>query len=178
MHPDLERILFSEEEIRRRVNEVAEEISADYAGKELTLVTVLRGALFFGADLARALRLAVRMDFLAVSPFPRGEGSGVVRIVKDLDESISGEDVLLVEDIVDTGLTLRYLLKTLAARQPNSLAVCTLLDKTPRRLVEVPVRYRCFEIPDRFVVGYGLDYQQRYRNLPCVGVLKAEVFRG
>ena len=178
MHPALERILFSEEEIRRRVSEVAGEISADYAGKELTLVTVLRGALFFGADLARALSLAVRMDFLAVSPFPRGEGSGVVRIAKDLDESISGEDVLLVEDIVDTGLTLRYLLKTLAARQPNSLAVCTLLDKTPRRLVEVPVRYRCFEIPDRFVVGYGLDYQQRYRNLPCVGVLKAEVFRG
>ena len=178
MHPDLERILFSEEEIRRRVAEVASEIYADYAGKELTLITVLRGALFFGADLGRALRLPVRMDFLAVSPFPRAADSGVVRIVKDLDESISGEDVLLVEDIVDTGLTLRYLLKTLAARQPNSLAVCTLLDKTPRRLVEVPVRYRCFEIPDRFVVGYGLDYQQRYRNLPYVGVLKAEVFRG
>ncbi len=178
MHPDLERILFTPEEICARVAQVAGEICADYAGQPLTLITVLRGAVFFGADLARVLQMPVRMDFLAVSPFPLGAESGVVRIAKDLDESISGEDVLLVEDIVDTGLTLRYLLKTLSARQPNSLAVCAFLDKTPRRLVEVPVRYRCFEIPDRFVVGYGLDYQQRYRNLPYVGVLKPEIFRG
>lgn len=177
MHADLERVLFTEEEIRARVSQVAEEISADYGGKELTLVVVLRGAVFFATDLARALSLPVRMDFLAVSPFPVSAEPGVVRIAKDLDDSIWGEDVLLVEDIVDTGLTLRYLLKTLAARQPNSLAVCALVDKTPRRLVEVPVRYRCFEIPDRFVVGYGLDYQQRYRNLPYLGVLKSEVFR-
>lgn len=178
MHADLERILFTEEEIRTRIAEVAREICADYAGQELTMITVLRGAVFFGTDLARALPFPVRMDFLAVSPFPLAAESGVVRIAKDLDESISGQDVLLVEDIVDTGLTLRYLLKTLAARQPHSLAVCTFLDKTPRRLVDVPVRYRCFEIPDRFVVGYGLDYQQHYRNLPYVGVLKPEVFRG
>jgi len=177
MHPDLERLLFSEEQIRERVAQVAAEISADYAGKEITLVTVLRGAVFFAVDLARALSVSVRMDFLAVSAFPAAERSGVVRIAKDLDESISGADVLLVEDIVDTGLTLRYLMRNLSARQPASLAVCTLLDKTPRRLVDVPVRYRCFEIPDRFVVGYGLDYQQRYRNLPYVGVLKPELFR-
>jgi hypoxanthine phosphoribosyltransferase len=178
MHPDLERVLFTEEEIHAQVARVAEQIRSDYEDKELTLITVLRGAVFFVADLARALPGPVRMDFLAVSPFPMGPGSGVVRISKDLDESISGQDVLLVEDIVDTGLTLRYLLKTLSARQPASLAVCTFLDKTARRLVEVPVRYRCFEIPDRFVVGYGLDYQQRYRNLPYLGVLKPEIFRG
>lgn len=178
MHPDLERVLFTEEEIRVRIAEMGLEIAGDYPDKELTLIVVLRGAVFFATDLARALPLHVRMDFLAVSPFPLGREPGVVRIAKDLDESISGQDVLLVEDIVDTGLTLRYLMRSLAARQPSSLAVCTFLDKTPRRLVDVPVRYRCFEIPDRFVVGYGLDYHQRYRNLPYVGVLKPELFRG
>jgi hypoxanthine phosphoribosyltransferase len=178
MHPDLERVLFTEEQIRARVGEVAAEISADYAGKEITMITVLRGAVFFAVDLARAVSVPVRMDYLAVSPFPLGERSGAVRIAKDLDESIAGRDALLVEDIVDTGLTLRYLMKNLSARQPATLAVCTLLDKTPRRLIDVPVRYRCFEIPDRFVVGYGLDYQQHYRNLPYVGVLKPELFRG
>src|SRR5512140_1360112 len=177
MHPDVERVLFTEEQVRQRVAEMAAEISSDYAGKALTLVTVLRGAVFFATDLARLLTVAVRMDFLAVSPFAAAGVPGVVRISKDLDESISGEDVLLVEDIVDTGLTLRYLLKSLSARQPASLAVCALLDKTPRRLVEVPVRYRCFDIPDRFVVGYGLDYNQLYRNLPYVAVLKPDVFR-
>ena len=175
-HPDLERVLFTEEEIRERIAELAEEIHRDYQGKELTLIVVLRGAVFFAADLARALPLQVRIDFLAVSPFPLGQ-AGVVRIAKDLDENIHGQDVLLVEDIVDTGLTLRYVMRTLAARQPASLAVCAFLDKAPRRLVDVPVRYRAFEIPDRFVVGYGLDYQQRYRNLRCVGVLKPEVFK-
>lgn len=177
MHPDLERVLFTEEQITERVAQLACEISADYAGKEVTLITVLRGAIFFATDLARRLTLTVTMDFLAVSPFPAEPGSGVVRIAKDLDESISGRDVLLVEDIIDTGLTLRYLMKTLSARQPASLAACAFLDKTPRRLADVPLRYRCFEIPDRFVVGYGLDYQQRYRNLPFVGVLKPELFR-
>jgi hypoxanthine phosphoribosyltransferase len=118
------------------------------------------------------------MDFLAVSPFPLAPGSGMVRIAKDLDESIAGQHVLLVEDIVDTGLTLRYLMKTLTLRQPASLAACAFLDKKPQRLADVPLRYRCFEIPDRFVVGYGLDYQQHYRNLPYVAVLKPQVFRG
>ena len=174
MDAPVERVLLTEEEIRARVCQLGADITADYAGKELTMVVVLRGAVFFAADLARALALPVRMDYLAVSPFPSGSEPGVVRIVKDLDQSISGEDVLLVEDIVDTGLTLRYLLKTLSARGPASLAVCTFLDKTPRRMVDVPVRYRCFEVPDRFVVGYGLDYQQLYRNLPYVGILDKE----
>jgi hypoxanthine phosphoribosyltransferase len=178
MHEDLERVLFTEEEIRAAIQRVAGEIAADYQEKEITLVTVLRGAVFFAADLARALPLPVRMDFLAVSPFPLAPGSGMVRIAKDLDESIAGQHVLLVEDIVDTGLTLRYLMKTLTPRQPASLAACAFLDKKPRRLVDVPLRYRCFEIPDRFVVGYGLDYQQHYRNLPYVAVLKPEIFRG
>ncbi len=180
VHPDLERILFTEEEIRARLREVAAEISSDYTARELTMIGVLKGSVFFLTDLARALTetLPVRVDFLSVSPFPVNAEPGVVRISKDLDESIDGVEVLLVEDIVDTGLTLRYLLKSLSARGPRSLHVCTFLDKTPRRLVDVPIRYRCFEIPDRFVVGYGLDYQQLYRNLPYVGVLKTEIFRG
>ncbi len=175
---DIERVLFTDAEIRARVQEVAAEISSDYAGKELTMVSVLRGAVFFATDLARALAVPLRMDYLAVAPFPSAGEPGVVRIAKDLDESISGADVLLVEDIVDTGLTLRYLMRALSARGPASLAVCTLLDRRQRRMVEVPVRYRCFDIPDRFVVGYGLDYNQRYRNLPFVGILKSEIFRG
>ena len=181
-HPDIERILFTEEEIQARVRQVGAAISSDYAGREITLISVLKGAVFFLADLARALEVPARIDFLAVSPFPvRQEPPpepGVVRISKDLEESIEDAEVLLVEDIVDTGLTLRHLLRSLAARRPKSLHVCTFLDKTPRRLVDVPIRYRCFEIPDRFVVGYGLDYHQLYRNLPYVGVVKSEVFRG
>jgi len=181
-HPDIERILFSEEEIRTRVSEVAAEISRDYAGRKVTLIAVLRGSVFFLTDLARALTVPARIDFLAISPFtPRtqpGHQPGMVRIIKDLEESIEDEDVLLVEDVVDTGLTLRYLLGTLNSRLPRSLAACAFLDKTPRRLVDVPLGYRCFEIPDRFVVGYGLDYHQLYRNLPYVGVVKSEVFRG
>ena len=178
LHPDLERILFTEEEIGSRVSEVAAEISRDYAGRVLTLLGVLRGSVFFLTDLARALNVPTRIDFLAVSPFLPQQEPGVVRIIKDLEESIEEAEVLLVEDIVDTGLTLRHLLRSLAARRPRSLEVCTFLDKTPRRLVDVPIRYRCFEIPDRFVVGYGLDYHQLYRNLPYVGVMKSEVFRG
>lgn len=181
-HPDIERILFTEEEIQTRVRQVAAAISSDYAGREITLISVLKGAVFFLADLARALEVPARIDFLAVSPFPARQESppepGVVRISKDLEESIEDAEVLLLEDIVDTGLTLRHLLRALAARRPKSLHVCTFLDKTPRRLVDVPIRYRCFEIPDRFVVGYGLDYHQLYRNLPYVGVVKSEVFRG
>jgi len=177
-HPDIERILFTEEEIRARVSEVAAEISRDYAGRRVTLIAVLRGSVFFLTDLARALTVPARIDFLAISPFTPRPEPGVVRIIKDLEESIEGEDVLLVEDVVDTGLTLRYLLRSLTSRLPRSLAACAFLDKTPRRLVDVPIRYRCFEIPDRFVVGYGLDYHQLYRNLRYVGVVKSEVFRG
>jgi hypoxanthine phosphoribosyltransferase len=171
--PGIDRILFTEEQIDARIREVAGEISRHYAGRTLTLIGVLKGSVFFLTALSRYIEVPVKMDFLAISSFSNKSGSpGVVRIAKDLDESIEGEDVLLVEDIVDTGLTVRYLLQTLAGRQPNSLGICTFLDRTPRRLVQIPVRFRCFEIPDRFVVGFGLDYNQLYRNLPYVAVLK------
>ena len=171
--PEIEKILFTEEQIHERIAEVGAEISAAYAGRELKLISVLKGSVFFLTALARAITIPVKIDFLAISSFSSNSAApGVVRISKDLDESLEGEDVLLVEDIVDTGFTVRYLLHTLAGRQPNSLAVCTFLDKTPRRIVQVPVRFRCFEIPDRFVVGFGLDYNQLYRNLPYVAVMK------
>jgi hypoxanthine phosphoribosyltransferase len=173
--PGIERILFTEEEIGRRVGELGARISHDYAGKTLKLVGVLKGSVFFLTALARAIEVPVKMDFLGISSFSNRSGApGVVRIAKDLDDSIEGEDVLLVEDIVDTGFTLRYLLQNLAGRAPNSLAVCTFLDRTSRRIVQVPVDYRCFEIPDRFVVGFGLDSQQLYRNLGYVAVMKHE----
>src|SRR5436305_2192140 len=171
--PGIERILFTEEQIQARIREVAAEISLKYAGRTLKLVGVLKGSIFFLTALARHIEAPVKMDFLGISSFSNKSGSpGVVRIAKDLDESIEGEDVLLVEDIVDTGLTLRYLLQTLAGRAPNSLAVCTFLDRNSRRLVQTPLEFRCFEIPDRFVVGFGLDYQQLYRNLGYIAVMK------
>jgi hypoxanthine phosphoribosyltransferase len=173
--PGIERILFTEEEIARRIGELGARISRDYAGKTLKLVGVLKGSVFFLTALARAIEVPVKMDFLGISSFSNRSGApGVVRIAKDLDDSIEGEDVLLIEDIVDTGFTLRYLLQNLAGRAPNSLAVCTFLDRTSRRIVQVPVDYRCFEIPDRFVVGFGLDSQQLYRNLGYVAVMKHE----
>ena len=171
--PGLERVLLTEEQIDRRIREVAAEISRNYAGRVLKLVGVLKGSIFFLTALARHLEVPVKMDFLAISSFSNKSGSpGVVRIAKDLDEPIEGEDILLVVDIVDTGFTLRYLLQTLSGRAPNSLAVCTFLDRTSRRIVQVPVDYRCFEIPDRFVVGFGLDHNQLYRNLGYVAVMK------
>jgi hypoxanthine phosphoribosyltransferase len=173
--PAIERVLFTEEEIERGIRRVAAEISADYAGRELKLVGVLKGSVFFLAALARELTVPVKVDFLAISSFANQKGApGMVRIAKDLDDSIEGEDVLLVEDIVDTGFTTRYLLQHLSGRGPKSLALCTLLDRTPRRIVQIPVDYRCFEIPDRFVVGCGLDYKQLYRNLKYVAVLNPE----
>jgi len=178
MLEDLEKILFTQEQIRERIVELANEISRDYEGKEVMLVTVLKGAVFFMTCLAHALKIPVRVDFLGIASFSPGKAlPGVVRISKDLDQDIQGMDVLVIEDIVDTGLTLRYLLNVLASRQPNSLVVCTFLDKPTRRLVEIPVKYRCFEIPDRFVVGFGLDYDQRYRTLPCVGILKSHIYQ-
>jgi hypoxanthine phosphoribosyltransferase len=173
--PDVDRVLFTEEQIDSRIRDVAAEISRHYEGRTLKLIGVLKGSIFFMTALARYLEVPVKIDFLAISSFSNRTGSpGVVRIAKDLDESIEGEDVLLVEDIVDTGFTLRYLLQTLAGRAPNSLAVCTFLDRNSRRIVQVPVDYRCFEIPDRFVVGFGLDYNQLYRNLDYVAVMKPE----
>ncbi|HTP33672.1 MAG TPA: hypoxanthine phosphoribosyltransferase [Candidatus Acidoferrales bacterium] len=173
--PGLDRVLFTGEQIDARIRELAAEISRHYQGRTLKLVGVLKGSIFFLTTLARYLDVPIKIDFLAISSFSNRSGSpGVVRIAKDLDESIEGEDVLLVEDIVDTGFTLRYLLQTLAGRAPNSLSVCTFLDRNSRRIVQVPVDYRCFEIPDRFVVGFGLDHNQLYRNLDCVAVMKPE----
>ena len=178
MIEDLEKILFTESEIRQRIAEIADQISKDYEQHELVLVAVLKGAVFFLTHLAQALEIHARIDFLGIESFSPGKAlPGVVRISKDLDIAIQGMDVLIVEDIVDTGLTLRYLLNVLQERKPSSLAVCTFVDKANRRLVDIPVKYRCFEIPDRFVVGFGLDYDQRYRNLRCLGILKKEIYR-
>jgi hypoxanthine phosphoribosyltransferase len=171
--PNLERILFTEQQIRERIQEVAADISARYAGRELKLVAILKGSVFFLTALAREIAIPLRIDFLGISSFGARQGApGVVRIAKDLDEPIEGEDVLLVEDIVDTGFTTRYLLQTLAGRGPNSLGIVTLLDRTCRRIVQVPVEFRCFDIDDRFVVGFGLDHKQLHRNLPYLAIIK------
>jgi hypoxanthine phosphoribosyltransferase len=171
--PNVEKILFTEEQIAARIGELAAKISRDYQGKTIKLIGVLKGSIFFLTELARRIDVPVKIDFLGISSFSNKSGApGVVRIAKDLDESIEGEDVLLVEDIVDTGFTLRYLLQTLAGRAPNSLAVCAFLDRNSRRIVQVRLDYTCFEIPDRFVVGFGLDHNQLYRNLGYVAVLK------
>jgi hypoxanthine phosphoribosyltransferase len=173
--PGIERILYSEAQIRERIAQVADEITTRYEGRTLKLVGVLKGSIFFLTALAQHIGIPVRIDFLAISSFSNRSGApGVVRIAKDLDDSIEGEDVMLIEDIVDTGFTLRYLLRTLAGRSPNSLSVCTFLDRTSRRIVQVPVEFRCFEIPDRFVVGFGLDYNQLYRNLNYVAVMRPD----
>jgi hypoxanthine phosphoribosyltransferase len=173
--PSIERILYTEEQIQERIRAVAAEISAHYRDRRLKLVGVLKGSVFFLTALAREISIPVRIDFLGISSFSNQKGApGLVRIAKDLDESIEGEDVLLVEDIVDTGFTTRYLLQTLAGRGPNSLGICTLLDRTSSRIVQVPVEFRCFEIPDRFVVGFGLDYKQLYRNLGYIAVMKPD----
>lgn len=177
LDPDIQQILVDEQQLARRVKELGEEISRDYAGRPLVLVCILRGAVIFMADLLRAIRIPVTIDFMAISSYGNNvKSSGVVRILKDLDGSIEGKDVLIVEDIIDSGLTLAYLLENLRSRRPNSLEVCVLLDKQVPRKVSLPVRYKGFAIPDAFVVGYGLDYAERYRNLPYVGILKPEVY--
>lgn len=173
----IERILFTQEQVAERVREVGAEITEKFRGRDLKLIGVLKGSVFFLTDLARAIDLPVKIDFLAISSFggsSPANAPGMVRIAKDLDDPIEGEDVLLVEDIVDTGFTSRYLLQTLAGRGPRSLAICTLLDRSVRRIVQVPVQFRCFEIPDRFVVGCGLDYKQQYRNLGYIAVMNPE----
>lgn len=173
--PGIERILFTEEEIQRRIRDVAAEISEKYKDRMLKLIGVLKGSVFFLTALAREISVPVKVDFLAISSFSSRSGPGVVRIAKDLDDPIEGEDVLLVEDIVDTGFTARYLLQTLAGREPNTLTICTLLDRKSSRIVQVPIEFRCFEIPDRFVVGFGLDYKQLYRNLGYIAVMNPDV---
>ena len=165
-------ILLSEAEVDAKIQELGDQISKDYAGKSVHLVCVLKGGAFFMCELAKRITVPVSMDFMSVSSYGGDtKSSGVVKIVKDLDESLVGKDVLIVEDIVDSGRTLSYLMEMLRDRKPNSLRLCTLLDKPERRVVEVPVDYTAFRIPDEFVVGYGLDYDQKYRNLPYIGVV-------
>jgi hypoxanthine phosphoribosyltransferase len=178
LQADVAEVLIPESDIQAKVAELGARISADYAGKELTLVSVLKGSLPFMADLMRAIHVPVRIDLMEVSSYGGSatESSGLVRILKDLSSNIDGQDVLIVEDIIDTGLTLNYLLRYLRGKNPRSLRICTLLDKPARRLVEIPVDYVGFTIPDRFVVGYGLDYGEVYRNLRFVGVLRPEVY--
>lgn len=169
----VERVLFTAEQVEDRIRAIAAEISERYRGRDLKLIGVLKGSVYFLTALSRHIETPHKIDFLAISSFSsRKPSPGVVRIAKDLDEPVEGEDVLLVEDIVDTGLTVRYLLQTLAGRSPNSLGVCTLLDRTSRRLAPLPVEFRGFEIPDHFVIGCGLDYKQRFRNLPYIAVMK------
>ena len=177
LRDDIDHILVSEDGLQISIGNVARQLEDDYAGKELMLVGVLKGAVMFIVDLARSTQLPVTLDFMAVASYGAStETSGIVRILKDLDNSIEGKHVLVVEDIIDSGLTLNYILETLRTRNPASLKVCALLNKPARRRVDVPVDYICFNIPDEFVVGYGLDYNQIYRNLPFVGVLKPEVY--
>jgi hypoxanthine phosphoribosyltransferase len=165
-------VLVDAETLQRRVTELGEEVSEAYRDRDLLLVGVLKGAVFFVADLMRGMDIPVEVDFMAVSSYGSAtDSSGVVRILKDLDTAIEGRDVLIVEDIVDSGLTLQYLMRNLGARNPASLEVCALLTKPERRKVELPIRFVGFEIPDRFAIGYGLDYAERYRNLPYVATL-------
>lgn len=179
MGTDLEKVLISAEEIQRRLGEMAAEIDADYAGRELLLVGVLKGAVMVMADLARALHTPATMDWMAVSSYGSGtKSSGVVRILKDLDTDVAGRHVLVVEDIIDSGLTLSWLLANLRSRGVASVEVCTLLRKPDAVKVEIDVRYVGFDIPNKFVVGYGLDYAERYRNLPFVGTLAEHVYSG
>ncbi len=170
--PQIGEILVQPDDLKRKVREIGQQISADYAEKDLLLVCVLKGAVFFLADLMRHIDIPCEVDFMAVSSYgSETDSSGVVRILKDLDRPIAGRDVLIIEDIVDSGLTLQYLLRNLGAREPASLEVCALLTKPERRKVELPTRYVGFEIPDKFAIGYGLDVAERYRNLPYVAAL-------
>ena len=179
LEKDIQEVLFSEEQLKTRVQEIAREIERDYAGKEIMLISVLRGSFIFMADLCRAIDLPCTLDFMAVSSYGKGtSSSGQVQITKDLSEDISGRHIIVVEDILDSGNTLSYLLQLLQARSPASVRLCTLLDKPSRRTKEVELHYSGFTIPDYFVVGYGLDYAEKYRNLPYIGILKPCVYGG
>ena len=176
MHDDIKTVLVSEEELKAKVAELGAQISKDYEGKNLVLVSILKGSVVFMADLMRAVSIPCSIDFMVVSSYGGSNTvtSGLVKIIKDLDGDLSGKDVLIVEDIIDSGRTLSYLIEILKGRNPNSIRLCTLLDKPERRVKDVKVDYCCFNIPDEFVVGYGLDYAQKYRNLPFIGVVELE----
>jgi len=176
---EIDEILITEEKKKKKITELGKKITQDYRGKDLVFVGVLRGAVIFMADLARAISSPMIFDFIAISSYGAAtESSGVVRILKDLDETIAGKDVLIVEDIVDTGLTLDYLLRILKSRKPSSLKVCTFLNKGARRKVKVKINYSGFDIPNKFVVGYGLDYVGKFRNVPFVFTLNPEIYQG
>ena len=177
MIQDIEKVLVSEEEIQQRIQQLGAQIEADYAGKNPLMICVLKGSILFFADLIRAIHIPLHIDFMAISSYGAGTtSSGEVKIIKDLDNRLDGRDVIIVEDIVDSGLTINYMTRLLHSRKPNSLRVCTLLDKPERRTVPAEVDYTGFSIENEFVVGYGLDYAQKYRNLPFIGVLKKEVY--
>lgn len=177
MIKDIDRILITSEELSARVRELGQQITNDYAGREILMIGVLRGAVIFMSDLARAIKRPIDIDFMAISSYGSStSSSGVVRIIKDLDEVVEGRHLLIVEDIIDSGLTLNYLVDNLKSRRPASIKICTLLSKPDRRKVDVQVDYNGFVIPDYFAVGYGLDYAGKYRNLPFIGVLKPEVY--
>ncbi len=178
MGGDIREILFSAQQIQDRIQALGDQITQDYRGKDLLVIGVLKGVTFFIADLLRAIHLPLEVDFLAVASYSaEARNQGLVRLVKDLETPINGRDVLFVEDMVDTGLTLNYLLRSLRMRQPASLQVCTLFNKPARRLIDTPIKYVGFDLPDLFVVGYGLDFRERYRNLPFVGILKAQALQ-
>jgi hypoxanthine phosphoribosyltransferase len=179
LRDDVGEVLITEEELQAKIAELGKAISADYQGKDLLAVCILRGAVVFLSDLIRRITIPHEIDFMAVSSYggTRTESSGVVRILMDLETNIEGRDVLIVEDIVDTGLTLNYIIDNLKTRRPASLRTCVLLNKQERRQVDVPLDYVGFNIPDKFVVGYGLDYGEKYRNLPFIGVLKPELYK-
>ena len=175
---DIKEVLIPAQQIQQRVIEIGQAISRDYADLNPLLVGVLKGVLFFMADLLRAISIPVEIDFIAVSSYsPESRQKGFVRLVKDLEIPIGGRHILFIEDVVDTGLTLNYILRNLQARQPASLEVCALFNKPQTRLIDIPLRYKGFDLPDRFVVGYGLDYREKYRNLPFVGLLKPDAFQ-
>lgn len=177
MEKDIKEVLFTDEELQQRIQQLGQQITQDYAGKEIIMIGILRGAVIFMADLARAIKVPVTLDFMAVSSYGTGtESSGVVRILKDLNEDVAGRHLLIVEDIIDSGLTLKYLWNNLKSRHPASIRICTLLNKPERRKADVEVDYNGFNIPDEFVVGYGLDYAEKYRNLPYIGILKPEAY--
>ena len=179
MEKDILRVLLTEEELSRKVGELGAAISADYAGKNLMMVSVLKGSVVFMADLMRAITIPCRIDFMSVSSYGSGaKTSGVVKILKDLDINLEGLDLLIIEDILDSGLSLSYIKQILEDRHPRSIRLCTLLDKPDRRQADIAANYKGFEIPDEFVVGYGLDYAECYRNLPYIGILKPEVYGG
>lgn len=177
MIKDIKEVLFNEEDITKKVKEISKEISRDYKGKDLVVVGVLKGSVLFTAELIKGITIPCEIDFMAVSSYGDAtESSGVVRILKDLDHSIEGRDILIVEDIVDSGITLSYLTKYLKARKANSIEIVTLLNKPARRKKDIHVKYIGYDVPDEFIVGYGIDYAEKYRNLPFIGVLKPEVY--